>query len=83
MEKTKENALILFKRMIENAWTYQRLTSDEQKRLFNYLDSVRVQDSLKGNFKQRWETLNAIYGAFLETLGYQPIGWREEETPLF
>lgn len=78
-EKIKENALYNYKLLIMQSWTYDRLTTKERERLSDTLDWVDKQNILSGNYKQRWDTLNAIYHAFLSALDYSPIGWREEE----
>ena len=81
MEKTlkKENVLNDFILMIENSWTYARLTEEEKERLKTVLfDDIRVEEALKGTCKQRRAILHAIYSTFLTAIGYNGFSWREE-----
>lgn len=75
----KNNVLKDFKEMTVNSWTYKKMTAEEQIRLFTELDSVRLKEALKGTYKQRWNVLQAFYGAFLAGLGYDGFNWREDE----
>jgi hypothetical protein len=81
----KEKVRDYFTDMIKQSWTYAKMTESERKRIVDMIYSKRTEDCLKGNYKQRWEILQAIYNSFLMGLDYQPIGWREnlEERPLF
>ena len=81
MERTKENALYLFDDMIKKSWTYERLTKEEKESWYYTLNDVRTLDVLKGTFNQRWSILQAIYGAFLNALGYdkEPMNWRDDD----
>ena len=84
MERIKENAKNDFINMIQNSWTYNKLTQKEQKNLKNLLCSEHIENILKGTYKQRYEILYGIYYSFLIALDYKSIGWREkEEIPLF
>lgn len=76
--KNKENVLNDFKEMIVNSWTYQKMTYEEQKRLFEEFDHVRVDNALKGNYNARWNILQAVYGSYLAGLGYNSFNWRDE-----
>ena len=84
-EKIKENAVYNYIIMIKDSWTYQRLTEDEQQRLFDTISWSEKRGQIKGNYEQRWDILQAIYHSFINALGYKPIGWREpeEDIPLF
>ena len=77
MERTKENALSNFIDMIRNSWTWARMTENEQNRLLESLCNSRTKDALKGNFDQRWKVLNALYGVYLDGIGYDGMNWRE------
>lgn len=77
MEKIKENAKNDFIEMIQNSWTYNRLTENEKENLKDVFNSIRADNILKGTYKQRWEILNGIYFSFLQALNYKPVGWRE------
>lgn len=69
-----------FQTVIKKSWTWDKLTEEERQRFIN----MDVFDNIKGNDKTRIEWLNTIYHAFLIGIGYEPIGWREEDIiPLF
>ena len=71
--KIKENATQEFIEMVKKAWTYARLTEQEQKRLIDCIEFAKP----VGTFLQRWRHLNDVFHAFLQGCGYEPIGWRE------
>ena len=75
--KNKENTLNDFLEIIKNAWTYDKMTKEEQNRLFEVMNSVRINKSLKGNYNHRWDILNGLYYAFLIGIGYDNFHWRE------
>lgn len=81
MERIKENAIVLFDNMIKKSWTYKRLTKEEKESWYYTLNDVKTLNVLKGTFNQRWNVLQAIYGAFLNALGYNynPGDWRDDE----
>ena len=81
--KIKEMAQSDFWEMIKTSWTYNKLTEHEKEQLKNVIFSQRAENCLKGSYSQRWEILQAIYFGFLMALNYEPIGWRENETPKF
>lgn len=84
MEKNKENVLYDFEEMIEKSWTYGKMTETERKNWKDVLYSVRTKNALKGTYIQRWEILQAIYGAYLIGIGYDNFNWREDtESTLF
>lgn len=76
MEKIKENALVDFKELILQSWTYEKLTREERNRLFKTFEDIRTTQALKGTYYQRWSILQAIYKAFLLGVGYDSFDWR-------
>lgn len=84
--KNKEHACMDWYEMIQNAWTWERLTKEEQRTFVRTLSDYDCTGRIKGSYDNRWEQCHMLYGMFLEALGYKPIGWREEtteETPKF
>lgn len=83
MERIKENAINDFYNMILNSWTYNRLTKTEKNNFNETMNHTKTKKALKGTYEQRWEILQAIYGAFLYGCGYDGPNWREsdEKTP--
>ena len=80
----KENVKENFIKMIQDSWTYDRLTSKEKENFTEMIYSKQIDDTLKGTYKQRWQILGAIYHSFLMALNYNPTNWREKEkVPLF
>lgn len=73
----KEKALYNFIETIKNAWTYERMTEQEKRQLEQVFERLRNGNTLRGNYKQRIETLNDIYYAFLLGLNYTGYNWRE------
>ena len=65
-----------FENVISKSWTWERLTDDERERFKNCIDFSKI----KGTARQRVEMPNMVYAAFLQGVGYKPIGWREAET---
>lgn len=76
-----------FCQMVQNSWTFQRMTSEEQGRCWESLHFAAAKNLLKGCYKVRWGILNSIYNAFLNGIGYNDFNWREsdsiEPAPLF
>jgi hypothetical protein len=70
--KDKEQAREHFIDVILHSWTYLRLTENERSKFWDVLPQ-----NLKGTYLQRYETCNNVYGAYLQGLGYKPIGWRD------
>lgn len=72
-----------FQNIIKKSWTWEKLTTEEQKRFID----MNVFDKIKGNDKTRVEWLNTIYLSYLTALGYKAIRWREadeeKEIPIF
>ena len=81
----KEKVLEDFEKMIEQSWTYKKMTQEEKNRLVEVFYGGTIENSLKGTYRQRWAILQAVYYSFLMGLDYNPINWREnlEEIPLF
>ena len=80
----KFDAVSDFLDMIHHSWTFEKMTFSERMILNDLFFSPRTVDAIKGDYRQRWAVCNAIYGAYLDGLGYCGIGWREIETvPLF
>ena len=79
MEKNKDIAYQDWINMIQQSWTWERLTEDERTKFLEQLDNrcVRAYRSiLKGTYSQRYDILNAMYSFYLDGLGYKPQGWR-------
>lgn len=83
MNKNKENTLQDFYNMILNSWTYNKLTKEEIDKFDELMEHTRTQDALKGTYNQRWEILQAIYGAFLYGCGYNGPEWREKDERIY
>lgn len=80
LPNTKENALLHYLAMTCRSWTFGRMTKKERERCVQtFLDSSR-RGLIRGDFRARWNTMQAIYGAFLSALGYDddPGDWRGE-----
>ena len=77
--KDKEQARKDFAKMIENSWTYNRMTEQEKADCMELLLRSN-QTAIKGSYEQRREILYAVYTGFLAGLGYfrNPVTWREE-----
>lgn len=78
-ETTKENALYNFIVMTENSWTFNKMTSKEKERLYDVLNDYRTTKALRGTYYERWDVLQAIYGAYLSGLGYTDFNWRSDD----
>ena len=81
MSQEKERTLVEFRKMIENSWTYDRMSDTEKNNIMEVLsyNSQTTINALKGTKKQVWDTLQAIYSSFLSALDYKPTGWRQTE----
>lgn len=80
----KEHAKEVFEIMIENSWTYKRMTREEQTRFWEVLENHQTKKALKGTYQKRWDTLQAIYTSYLMGIGYDGFAWREkDETGVF
>ena len=78
-----DNATFDFSRMIENSWTFNRMTYEEQANLWETLYQANIMNAIKGAYKTRWCILQAIYRAFLSGLGYNGFKWRSQEQEPF
>lgn len=83
MEKSKENALHDYIIMTGNAWTVDRMTEKEKDTLLKLFHSIQTEKALKGSYNQRWKTLQAIFNAYLQGLGYTGYDWRESKKQPF
>lgn len=77
--KDKEQARKNFAEMIENSWTYDKMTEQEKADCMELLLRSN-QTAVKGSYETRWCILQAVYHGFLAGLGYfrNPATWREE-----
>lgn len=78
----KRNAFIndFLDKCVYHSWTWERLTALER---FNFEDVI-ADTPLSGTDRQKHETLNTVYRAFLIGTGYNGYTWREpnpEEIP--
>ena len=65
--------------MIEQSWTFGKMTKTEKLNCRYMLEAHTTKNALKGTYRQRWEILQACYSAFLDGLGYTGANWRETE----
>lgn len=79
MEMNKDNVLVNFEEMIRNSWTYGKMTQKEKENWEHVLYHNMTNNCLKGNYKQRWCILQAIYYAYLIGIGYDNFNWREDK----
>lgn len=77
MERIKENAIQDHFNMITRSWTWARMTDEERTRYSLYLSELKVIEAVTGTYQHRWKVLNALYGMFLEGIGYTSGNWRE------
>ena len=56
----KEKALDNFIDMIEQSWTFEKMTKEERQRLSMLFHHTRTLEILKGTYKQRWEIFKDI-----------------------
>lgn len=78
-----DNVNFDFSRMIENSWTFNRMTNEEKANLWKTLHQANSMNAIKGAYKTRWCILQAIYRAFLSGLGYNGANWRSREQESF
>ena len=64
--KNKELAYPVFRKKMEESWTYSRLSDQEKINL----DKVFEMTPIRGNYLDRMEILACIYNAFLFGAGY-------------
>ena len=74
--KETDLTLIDFINMIEESWTYNKMTIDEKKRLNNVFNDIRTSKLLKYDDKHKWEILQAVYASYLQGIGYDNFNWR-------
>ena len=70
MEHLKENAVKDFLEYIRHAWTWARLTEEEQKQFLSSMASVQTTKAISGSYTIRWNVCYACYTSFLYALGY-------------
>lgn len=75
----KELAIHNFKVMIEQSWTYGKMTKEERINWEKVLSDVRTITCLKGSYDTRWNILHALYMSYLIGIGYDGFAWRESE----
>lgn len=80
MECTKENAMTHALVVARNSWTFERMTEEEKTRCILAMTDTRTKDAAKGSFQQRYAVYMAVYGAFLDGIGYNGPFWREAVT---
>jgi hypothetical protein len=78
--KDKEQAYYDYVEMARHAWTFCRMTEQEQDRCLSALRFAKERCLLSGTYALRWGQLQTIYNAFLLGLGYTGGLWREKET---
>lgn len=72
MRKEKENAVKVFREMIEQSRTWERLTDNEKNQFLDFLNNSQMaNDTIKGTYEHRQMILCALYYAFLAGCGYQ------------
>lgn len=77
--KNKELAQQEWLDMIKKSWTWKKLTAAEKAKFVALFAHPCSNVVIKGSYEQRWEACEALYHAFLEALGYDPLHWREGE----
>lgn len=71
-----------FADMINQSWTYAKLTSGEKQRLCKALtEAAYILPG--GSYQQRYQAMQAVYSAFLYGVGYSGPNWRDEGAALF
>lgn len=68
--------LIDFMDMIKKSWTYNKMTSEEKKRLHDVFNDIRLSKALKYNHNHKWDILQAVYASYLQGIGYTDFNWR-------
>ena len=76
-EKVNADALNDFIEMILNSWTYDRMTKAERENAVEVLRQTQEFSALKGTYRARFQTLHAVYNAYLIGIGYNSFNWRE------
>lgn len=65
----KELAIYEYKTMVVEAWTYQKMTQDEQKRLMDVFDWADEAGIIVGSYNARWHILQGLFHSFIQGLG--------------
>lgn len=78
IEPKKEYAVCDFITMIYKSWTYAKMTDLEKARLDDAFEFVS-RGCITGNYKTRWNIMQAAYTAFLTGIGYDGTKWREPD----
>ena len=78
IELKKEYAVGDFITMIYKSWTYAKMTDSEKARLDDAFEFVS-RGCITGNYKTRWNIMQAAYTAFLTGIGYDGPTWREPD----
>ena len=55
------------------------MTQTEKDKWNVVLFSTRTANAIKGTYNQRWNILQALYGAYLIGIGYDNFSWRENK----
>lgn len=78
--KAKENAWSDFRQMMIKSWTFNRLTDDEKIKAFDALHFANDDcNAITGNYRERWNAMNAVWFAFLLGVGYDnSCDWRND-----
>ena len=74
--KDKELAFFDYKKIIEDSWTYVRLTEREEYNLCCAM--AHAQSRLCGNYYQRMAIMELVYTSFLLGLDYTGPNWRKQ-----
>ena len=86
MSGQKENVLTDYLNMIEQSWTFARLTATEKNRLYGLFEKMNNQNyhsHIRGGYDSRWRQLNNLYDAFLSGCGYDGVKWRGGNDALY
>lgn len=81
--KNNDEILEKFIGMIENSWTYAKLTKKERETFYEIFNCGNTKKLMKYDLKYKWDILNNLYHCFLLGLGYTPSNWRENEEAHF
>lgn len=81
-DKIKENIRTDYMEMIQNSWTYQRLTQKEKDKWVELLQLTDAYGVLKGTYNQIWQVLGMVYQSYIVGLGYDNFNWRSTKEEL-
>lgn len=68
-----KNAVNDFIEMIEQSWTWEKLTHNERSIFYEFigdLEHANTVSRIKGSYKQRYDTMHMLYSIYLAALGY-------------